>query len=162
MPFVPEFSESAEAEFIDKAMTVIHRDAKPALDHFYPADNLPAFAVMSRGDLSEFRYPLLILGVERMSSEFSESGEWLQQELRIGVGLVVDGTSVAGVKKKAEKYVRAFKSVVREGILEMLPAASARVGYALVFNHRYFEHGTKGEVFTQPVEIEVQISFGEK
>jgi hypothetical protein len=163
MPFPYLFSEAGESEFIDKLMVVVHRDMKAALDEKYAADNLPAFAVMSRGDISEFSYPMLVLGIERMASQETENGEWLSQSLTAGAGIVVKDDKIDKVKRKCEKYVRAFKAVVRKGILEMLPAASSLVEYTLDIDHQYFRHGeAKDGTFTQAVEIEIKIKFGEK
>lgn len=163
MPFTaPIFEEAAESEIIDKLMALVHRDMKLALDYFYAADDLSDLAAMVRGDVSVFEYPLLVLGIERMASSESISGEWLDQDLTVGAGLVVKDVSVAAVKAKAEKYVRAFKAVVRTGVLELLPAQDQLMEYTLDIDHRYFRHGTKGTEYTQPVEFAIKIRFGEK
>src|SRR5688572_20297590 len=131
MPFTPLFEEIGESQFIDKLMVVVHRDMKLALDYVEPpvppALGLPDFAAMVRGDPSVFVYPLLVLGVERMSSRETVSGEWLEQELTVGAGLVVKDVSVAAVQKLAEKYVRAFKAVVRTSAVECLPPTDDRL-----------------------------------
>lgn len=162
MPFSPLFQEAAESQIIDKLMALLYRDMKLALDNFYAADALPDLAVMARGDVSAFNYPMMVLGVERMASQETENGEWLAQQLTVGVGLVVNGITVAAAQAKAEKYIRAFKAVIRKGVLELLPSASSLVDYSVDINHRYFRHGTQGTDFTQPVEFEINISFGEK
>jgi hypothetical protein len=163
MPFIaPIFEEAAESEIIDKLMALVHRDMKLALDYFYAAEDLADLAAMVRGDVSVFQYPLLVLGIERMSSSETVSGEWLDQDLTVGAGLVVKDLSVAAVKAKAEKYVRAFKAVIRGGILELLPDQDDLMEYTLDIDHRYFRHGTKGAEFTQPVEFAIRIRFGEK
>src|SRR5688500_1390813 len=104
MPFVPLFSEAGESQFIDKLMVVLHRDMKPALDYLYPPvlpdPGLPDFAAMTRGETGTFAYPLLVLGVERMSSSETENGEWLSQDLTVGAGMVVEDTTLAAVQKK--------------------------------------------------------------
>jgi hypothetical protein len=162
-PFVPMFAEIGESQIVDKMMAVVDRDMKPALDALYAADNLPGFAAMTRGEADIFRYPLLVLGVERMTSEETESGEWLEQDITVGAGLVVKSTTVPLVKKLAEKYVRAFKAVVRKGVLELLPAGSAVVGYNIGIDHRYFRHGKANDgEFTQAVEFSIRIKYGEK
>lgn len=167
MPFAPLFSEAGESQFIDKLMVVVHRDMKLALDYFYPPTppdtGLPDFAAMVRGAPDVFLFPLLNLAVERMSSSEPDSGEWLSQDLTVGAGIVVDDVTVADVHKKAEKYARAFKAVVRKDILECLPSVSSMLDYTLDVDHRYLRHGTKkGGGFTQPVEFEIKIRFGEK
>jgi hypothetical protein len=97
-----------------------------------------------------------------MSSSDSTSGEWLDQDLTAGAGLVVRDNSVAAVESRAEKYVRAFKAVIRSDILECLPSASQYLDYALDIEHRYFRHGTKGTDFVKPVEVRIRVRFGEK
>jgi len=162
MDFVPQFSEAGESQIIDKLLALVHRDMKPALDYFYAADALPDFAAMVRGAPDVFAYPLLNLALEGMSSRETENGEWLSQDLTVGAGLIVEDTAVADVHKKAEKYVRAFKAVVRKGVLELLPESSALVDYTIDIDHRYLRHGSKGTAYQQPVEFEIKIRFGEK
>lgn len=169
MTWEPERIESGESQFIDKLMVVVHRDMKPALDFFdmldhegVLTDNLPDFAAMVRGKPGEFRYPLLSLSLERMSSTDSESGEWLAQDLTVAAAIVVDDVTIAAVLKKAEKYTRAFKAVVRKGILECLPPVADLLDHTLDINDQHFGHGVKKEGgFTAPVQFEIKVRFGE-
>lgn len=162
MPFEFLFDEVTESEIIDKLFVVVERDMKPALDAKYPAANYPKFAVMAKANLDQFNYPLLIAGNQRMRSRETESGEWLDQVLEIGAGIVVKDTGAKAVKERSEKYVRAFKAVIRKNVLELLPSASATVGYELEIDHQYFHHKTKGADFIQEVEFQIRIHFGEK
>lgn len=164
MPFtVPRFSEVGESEFIENLLSVTHRDMKLALDYFYPADSLPDFALMTDGDVSEFRYPLLVLGVERMLSEESESGFYLNQDLTIGAGIVVLDTSLKLARIKARKYVRAFKAVIRSApAADLLPPSGDTLNCVIDIEHRYLRHGTKETNVTQPVELAIKIKFGEE
>lgn len=160
---VPRFSEVGESEFIENLMTVVHRDMLLALDYFYPADNLDDFALMTDGDVSEFRYPLLVLGVERMISEETEGGSYLNQDLTIGAGIVVLDTSLKLARIKARKYVRAFKAVIRSADPEdLLPPNEDVLNCVIDIEHRYLRHGTKDTNVTQPVEIAIKIKFGEE
>lgn len=162
MPFTePIFEEVAESEIVDKLMALVHRDFKLALDYFYAADTLLDFAAMVRGAPGVFEYPLLVLGVERMSSSWADSGEWLNQDVTVGAAIIVKSTSVADVQKLAEKYVRAFKAVIRNGLLEVLPDQDQLFDYGLDIDHRYFRHGTAGTEFTQPIEFTLKFRFGE-
>ncbi len=164
MPFtVPRFLEAGESEIIESLLAVVYRDMKLALDYFYVADALPDFAVMTEGDASIFSYPLLVLGVERMTSKENENGEWLNQVLTVGAGIVVNGTSIKIVKAKARKYVRAFKAVIRSAsAADLLPAANQYLDYVVDIDHQYLHHGTKEADFVQPVELSIQFTFGEK
>jgi hypothetical protein len=162
MPFAPLFEEVTESQIIDKLFVVVERDMKPALDYFYAASAYPKFAVMARANLDQFNYPLLIAGPQRMVSRETESGEWLDQIVVIGAGIVVKDSSAAAVKVRSERYVRAFKAVIRKGVLELLPTASVTVGYELEIDHQYFHHKTKGTDFIQEVELQIRIHFGEK
>lgn len=161
---VPRFEEKGESEIIDNLLAVVHRDFKLALDYFFAADLLPDFAVMTQEEDTLFTYPLLILGLERMESPEHVSGEYLVQDLVVGVGLVVKDSSIKAVKIKAPKYVRAFKAVVRAAEhTDLFPGNDADfLDHVVDINHRYFRHGKKGEEFTQPVEIELRFRFGEK
>lgn len=167
MAFVPLFSEAAESEFIDKLMVVVHRDMKEALDFFYEDDDLPDFAAMFRGAQSVFRFPLLTLAVERMSSTESESGEWLSQDLTVGAGIVVDYEDSVNVHKRTEKYARAFRAMVRKNILECLPPVASLLEYSLDLTNRYLRFaeakgGTPTGRYVQALEIEIRVRFGEK
>ena len=169
MTWTPERIEAGQSQFIDKLMVVVHRDMKPALDFFDKldhegvlTDDLPDFAAMVRGKPGEFRYPLLSLSLERMSSTDSDSGEWLNQDLIVAAAIVVDDTTIAAVLKKAEKYTRAFKAVVRRGILECLPPVADRLDHTLDINDQHFGHGVKKEGgFTAPIQFEIRVRFGE-
>lgn len=169
MVWAPEYTESGQSQFIDKLMVVVHRDMKPALDFFDKldhagvlTDNLPDFAAMVRGKPGEFRYPLLSLALERMSSTDSDSGEWVEQDLTVAAAIVVDDVAIAAVLRKAEKYTRAFRAVVRRGILECLPPIADRLDHSLTINDQHFGHGVKKEGgFTAPVQFEIKVRFGE-
>ena len=159
---VPRFKEAGEAEIIESLLAVVHRDMKLALDYFYVADALPDFAVMTDGDADIFSYPLLVLGVEKMTSRENESGEWLEQTLTVGAGIVVNGTSLKVVKGKARKYVRAFKEVIRSASdADLLPPSSQVLNCSIDIDHQYLRHGTKDADFLQPVEFSIQFTFGE-
>lgn len=166
MAFVPLFSEAAESQFIDKLMVVVHRDMKLALDYFYPPvlpdTGLPDFAAMVRGAPGAFVYPLLSLRMETGTSGESDSGEWLNQELVAATPFAVKDVSVAAAQAKAEKYVRAYKAVVRKNILECLPSVSSMLEYTLEISHGYLRHATSGTDFIQQVEMQIKVRFGEK
>lgn len=162
MPFSFLFEEVAESEIIDKLFVVVERDMKAALDAKYAASNYPKFAVMAKANLDQFTYPLLIVGTQRMVSKETASGEWLDQALTVGAGIVVKDTSAPAVKTRSEKYVRAFKAVIRKDVLELLPSVSVTVGYELEIEHQYLRHRTKGTDFIQEVEVAIRIHFGEK
>lgn len=163
MPFAPQYLEAGEIEILESILAVVHRDMKTYLDGFYLADNLPAFVVMTDGDIDTFDYPLLVVGVERMSSKMTVSGEWLDQVLTVGAGIVVNDVSVKAVKAKARKYVRAFKAVLRAATAaDLLPPTAQFLEYVVDIDHQYLRHGTKGTEFTQPVTFDIQITFGEK
>lgn len=178
---VPRFEEGGESEIIDNLLEVTHRDMKRSLDYFnldtptyltrYGVSNfvgasgedLPDFAVMTQEEDTSFLYPLLVLGLERMESPEHVSGEYLQQDLIVGAGIVVKDSSIKNVKRKATKYVRAFKAVVRAAEhSDLFPGNDADfLDHVVDINHRYLRHAQKGEEFTQPVEIELRFRFGE-
>ena len=184
MPFFPLFEEVAESEIVAKMMIVVERDMKQALDWFYldsatyltrygvpnrpsgeellTGEDLPGFVVMTEGDQDLFTYPLLTLVVQEGNSEESVSGEWLEQELRVGAALAVDGATIKVVRQKAKKYVRALKAVLRKGVLELLPDEDQYTDYSISFRHRYLRHGSKETTFTQPAEMLITMKFGEK
>lgn len=163
MPFVTRFLESGETEIIESLIAVVDRDMKPALDLFFAADALPDFASKSDGDIENFDYPLLVVGVERMTSRETEDGFYLDQVLTIGAGIVVNGTTVKAAKAKARKYVRAFKAVIRSAsAADLLPPSAQILDCVVDIDHQYLRHGTKGTDFTQPVTFDIQITFGEK
>lgn len=159
MPWTPLFDESTEPEIVAKMMTVIHRDMKLALDYKYPSDNLPDFAVMTEGDQDQFSYPILTLAVQQGSSEETSGGEWLDQEVQIGMGLAVNGTTIKAVRLKAKKYVWALKAVLRKAVLELL--GSEYMEYNIGFRWRYLKHGTEGTNVIQSAEVLMRIKFGE-
>lgn len=155
------FSEVGESEFIDKFIAVVDSKMKLALDELYEDADFPDFAAKVRGAPGVFIYPLLSVALERMSSTYSESGEWLNQDLTVGAAMAVKDVSVAAVQSKAEKYVRAFKRVIRMNIVECLPPLGELMDYNLDIDHRYLRHTEKAPDFFQPVEFEIKVRFGE-
>jgi hypothetical protein len=163
MPFLPRFKEAAEAELIDNIIEVVDRDMLLALNYFYASDNLPDFGVKTIGDISVFDYPILIIGPERMASEETDDGFYLSQDYRVGVGLVVKDVSVKLAVRKAMKYVRSLKAVLRSAsTADLFPPSAQILNHVLDIDHRYFRHGTAGQEFTQAVELELKFKFGEK
>lgn len=163
MPFVSRFQEAGETEIIESLIAVMDRDMLAALTLLFPSDGLPDFAVKTHGDQDIFTYPLLVVGVEQMTSRETEDGFYLNQVLTIGAGIVVNGTSVKAVKAKAGKYVRAFKAVLRSAsAADLLPPSSQVLDCVIDIDHQYLRHGTKGTDYTQPVTFDIQITFGEK
>ena len=168
MPFAPRFVEAGEAEIVDKLMAVVDRDMKAALDYFYPAPSLPDFALKTDGEVSMFTHPLLALDVERMSSSVTpeideDEVTFLSQDLRVGAGIVVGSTeSLKDARSKTRKYIRAFKAILRAASTsDLLPTTARVTNHSIDIDHRYLRHGTKGDLFVQPVEFEIRIQFGE-
>jgi len=173
MAFVPRYQEAAEPVIVDNIMAVIDRDMKPALDYFdqqahggIVTDNLPGFAVMTDGAISVFNYPILVLGVQRMGSvetDVIDEGNYLDQTLTVGAGLIVNDTqSLKKVKEKARKYVRAFKAVIRSAaISDLLPSTARVLNHSIEINHVYLEPTNKGAEFEQRIAIEIRLKFGE-
>jgi hypothetical protein len=180
MPWTPLFEESTELEIISKMMTVIHRDVKEALDYKFldsptyltrygvtnsvgaTGEDLPAFAVMTEGEVDQFAYPILTLAVEQGGSEETVSGEWLDQQVNIGMGIAVQAATVKAGRQRAKKYRWALKAVLRDAVLELLPAINQHLDYSTTFRWRYFKHETEGINIVQEAEMIMQIKFGEK
>jgi hypothetical protein len=166
----PRFQEVGETEFIENLLALFHRDMKLALDYFdrqahanIVVDNLPDFAVMTDGDVSEFQYPVLVLGVEEMDSEETDDGWYLNQDLKIGAGLVVQDTNLKLARIKVRKYIRAFKAVIRSAsAADLLPPTAQILNHEIRIQHRYLKHATKDAMVQQPIEVEITIKFGEK
>lgn len=165
MPFtVATFQEKAESEIIDSIIEVLHRDMKLALDYFFPADALPDFVSLSPGEDTLFEYPYAVVWLGQMGSLDSNEGFHLDQDLRVVAGIVVKDTTVAAVKKKAVKYVRAFKAVIRTATAaDLFPSSNLMFGHFIDIDHVYLRHAVNetGE-FTQPVRFDLKFKFGEK
>ena len=166
MVFDPRYQEATEPAIVDSIMAITERDMKDALDHFYAADQLPGFAIMTDGEPSIFKYPLLVLGVQRLVSKETtqiDEGNLLDQVVTVGVGLVVlSSASLKDVRALARKYIRAFKSVIRSAsVSDLFPATARDLNHTIDIDHRYLKHATKGTDFVQAVEMELKITFGE-
>lgn len=166
MPFEPRYTEATETQIVDNLMAVTERDMKPALDHFYAADQLPKFAIMTDGEPSAFKYPLLVLGVQRVISKEStqiDEGDLLDQVITVAAGLVVHSTvSLKVVRATARKYIRAFKSVVRSASVgDLFPDTARDLNHQIDIDHRYLRHATNETGFVQAVEIEIKFTLGE-
>src|SRR5690349_18801346 len=139
MAFIASFQEAAETKLLDNIVAVVDRDMLSALNYFYASDHLPDFAVKTIGTISEFNYPILIVGPERMSSEETDEGFYLSQDYRIGVGLAVKDTSVSAATRKAMKYVRSLKAVLRAATTaDLFPPTAQILNHVLDIDHRYF------------------------
>lgn len=166
MPFTtPRFQESAEAEIIDNLLEVVHRDMQLALDYFYPPNGtLPDFAAMTLGEDTLFDYPLFVAWLGQMTSLESNEGFHVDQDLRVIAGIVVKDSTVALAKRKATKYVRAFKAVVRSAsAADLFPSSNLMFEHLVDIDHVYMRHAANdtGE-FVQPVRFELKFKFGEK
>lgn len=172
MPFEPRNQEATEPAIVDKIMIVTERDMKPALDFFdvqahgSVQDNLPAFAIMTDGEPSAFKYPLLVLGVQRVTSKEStqiDEGNLLDQVITVGAAVVVHSTaSLKAVRATARKYIRAFKSVIRSASAsDLFPGTALALNHSIDIDHRYLKHATNETGFVQAIEIEIKLTFGE-
>ena len=166
MAFEPQYQEAAESEIVSNFIAVIKRDMPDALTHFYSEDNLPTFAIVTDGEISEFRFPLFVLGVQRMTSTESlelDEGGYLSQSIILSAGMALASTSLKIVRLNARKYVRCIKSVIRStSVSDLLPATALILNHSIDIDHRYFKH-RKDEIgnTVQEVEFDFKISFGE-
>jgi hypothetical protein len=161
MPFTtPAFQEAGESQIVDNIIELLDRDMKLALDYFYPADNLPDFAVKSLGALSVFNYPLCVVGPQRMSSEVQDT--WVEQNLIVLAGVEVKDTTKVLATRKLMKYVRAFKAVIRSALdADLMPPNAQLIHEVADISHQYTSYGTAGTEFTQGVQFEIRLRFGE-
>lgn len=165
MPFTtPTFTEAAESEIIDSILAVVHRDQKLALDYFYPADALPDFAVMTQGEDTLFDYPFFVAWLGEMDSVEGDGELRLDQDLKIAAGIAVKDSAVAAAKKKATKYVRAFKAVIRSAsVADLFPAANLMFEHTIDIKHVYLKHtSNEGGEVVQTVRFGLRFKFGEK
>lgn len=166
MPFDARYQESTEAEIIGNIFAVVTRDMKDALDQFWPGDNLPDFALKTDGEIDEFQFPLLVLGLQRTTSTETsaiDEGDYLDQTITVGAGLVVASeTSLKTVRELMRKYVKSFKAVLRSAAAsDLLPATARILNHSIDINHRWLRPYEKDAVQIQGVEFEIKFTFGE-
>lgn len=166
MPFESEYQEATEPAMIDSLTALVERDMKPALDLFYADDQLPKFAVVTDGDINVFKYPFLVLGVQRVVSKEStqiDEGGLLDQVLIVGAAIAVQSSvSLKDVRALARKYIRAFKAVIRSAsVADLFPETARDLNRTIDIDHRYLRHKSKSTEFVQEVEIELRFTFGE-
>jgi hypothetical protein len=170
MPFAPRFLEAGESKIIDSLFTVTHRDMKAALDYFYWTapdrliEDLPAFALTILGDFDVFQFPLLVIDPDRLSSEETNDGFYLSQSLRVGAGMAIKDASINGATKKAIKYVRAWKAVLRTATTADLfgDAIANTFEHVVDIDHQYQKRRSLGTEYVQPVVFDLKFKFGEK
>ena len=167
MPFAPAFVEIGESLFVDKLIALVHRDMKAYLDGWYLADALPDFAVLSLDEDTTFAYPLMAFWWEEMNSEESNGGHYLDQKLIIGCGLAVKDDSPDKVKRRAVKYIRAFKGLVRAAARnapeDLLPDSSQILQCLVDIKHVWRKYGQAkdGTGYIQPIQFQLTYTFGE-
>lgn len=170
MPFDSRYEEAAENELVGNLIEVTKRDMPDALEHFYTGQGLVTFAQVTDGEIDRFKYPLLVLGVQAVTSsetdapdEAPDEAVFLNQVITVGAAIAVTGASRTAVPELLRKYVRTFKSVVRSAAAsDLLPATARVLTHTIDINHRYFKVAqNEAGAWAQAVEMEIKFRFGE-
>jgi hypothetical protein len=165
MAFAPRFQEASDSLIVDNYLTIIQRDAKPALDYYYLADNLPDFALRTLGQFVRGPWPTIAVAPRRNTSLETGDGNWIDETLRVaGVMAVVD-TDPAEVTRLAMKYMRAVKSITRSAsVADWSAGFPANTLFSVVpdITYEYGEIGKNGEGFEKIVTIDLTLKFNER
>lgn len=163
MPYAPKYSETADSLIIDNVMAIVKRDFKSALDHYYAADALPDFTERTLGRFFKLTYPTFSIDPDRNAT--SDDGHYVEDDVRVNLFLAVDGTDAPTVTRKAMKYVRALKSILRTAtVADYTVGFPANTIFALTVEMSY-EYGLIGKNATgyeKPVNIELTLKFNER
>lgn len=115
MPFVPIYDAVSEEALIDNLLAFVETNFKPALDAYYPSDDLKDFAERSLGILMGVESPALAIAPRRNASTSSDDASHLIEALMVDLVVVVIDENPQAVTRKIQRYMRTLEAVLRRG-----------------------------------------------
>lgn len=111
MPYAPYLEEIFEEKVIDNVIVIIARDMAAALEYFYGAGAYADFAERTLGNFIRKNFPAL--AIEPLTGASVESEHYTADTLRMDLNFAVVDTEAPRATRKAIKYNRALKSILR-------------------------------------------------
>lgn len=113
MPFTARIEEIFEEKVIDNTMDLVANNMQSALDYFYGAATYPAFVERTLGNFVRLTWPAYALQPDRGTSV--ESEHYDEKKIRLIHNFAVVDSVAPDAYRKAIKYLRALRSLLRNG-----------------------------------------------
>jgi hypothetical protein len=111
MPYSPRYEEIFEGAVLDNAIVITATNFKPALDYFYPTDALADFAERTLGNFIRLEFPAIAFAPRRVTE--TEGDQFVETSVQFDADFAVTDVDAPGAMRKAIKYARAFKSIMK-------------------------------------------------
>lgn len=162
MVWTPQFSAVFEEPIINNALVVITRDMKPALDHFYAADDLPDFAERALGQVLGNTTPALAIFPLSNPTEDADDSSHIIEAAQIGIYIGVEDDGPDTVTRRIMKYVRALDAVLRTGKRDFFTNMSNPFGVWLEVDHVYGPIGDRQSTLFRSARLELTVNLRER
>lgn len=169
MAFVPRYSAVFELPIIENVLTIIVRDMKAALDHFYSSDGLPDFVERSIGTERGVEFPILVIGPRSNLIETADDESRLFEPIKIDIKIGVIANSSDAAYRKIMKYVRALDAILRTATLAdycagMTNGNNRPFGLAVGVTHTYGPLGVNEQrtTYFKPANLELSVTLNER
>jgi hypothetical protein len=151
-----------ERGVVNNTMTILTRDMKPALDHFFAADNYPDFAERNVGQIVKLEFPCLAIGPRDNSVEDSEDMSHVVESPSVDIYIGVQGSSAANVTNKIMSYVQVADSVLRNAKNDFFTGMSNPFGLWLEIVHDYGPIGEKDLTYFRGAMLRLTVHLNER
>lgn len=140
MAWTPDPNEPSavfEGPIVENTLTIITRDFKGGLDHYYAADNLPDFAERELGQIIGNQFPCLAITPRSNPIIEADDRSYLAEAARINIYIGVEGDGPGAVTRKIMKYVRVMDSILRSARRDFFTGMTNPFGVVLDTTHEY-------------------------
>lgn len=167
MPFTtPKFDEIFETLIADNILAIAARDMKLALDYFYLSDSLPDFQQRTLGQFVSISLPSLAIEPGTNNTSQSDDGSYVDEELKMDAFIAVQAASAATVTRNLQKYVRAFKAIMRAATsADFVTGSTSKItGVSVEVDVEYglIGHSADDNLYMRPARLGLTIKATER
>lgn len=162
MTWTPQFSAVFEEPIINNTLAVIARDFKPALDHFYAADDLSDFTERALGQVLKNSFPCLAVTPRSNPTEDTDDDSHIIEAARIDIYIGVTDDGPDTVTRRIMKYVRAMDAVLRTAKRDFFTGMSNPFGVWLKVEHTYWPIGQENNIYFRSAIVELTVNLRER
>lgn len=165
MPWAPNANEPSgffEGQVVENCLTILTRDFKEALDHYYAADNLPDFQELELGPPLRNVFPCGAIEPRNNATEEADDRSHIAEVCRIRIYVAVTADSPKATTRKLFKYVRVIHLVLQNARLDFFTGMSNPFGVVLGFEHAYDVVRGDETIISRAAGIEVTVGLRER
>ena len=166
MPWIPDPDEpsgSFEGQVVENVLTILTRDFKQALDHYYPLDNLPDFAELELGPPLRNVFPCASIEPIRSTLDASDDNSFIAEVGRVRVYVAVTGDGPKVTTRKLFKYVRVLHLLLQNSKNDFRTGMSNPHGVVLgEFEHAYDVVRSDNTTISRAAAVEISIGMRER